>query len=198
MSTIVTPDQLASFLVHLVADVIAIAFVAFIIYFRRHSRRDLLMTYTTLNIGLFLVMTVISLQETAVGVGFGLFAILSIIRIRGEELTNSELAYAFISLVVALINALGVANAAPNLLDGMFVLLLNAVAVLVVFVMDHPRLLRRVGRQQITLDRIHANDQSLRADLEQRLNVRVLDYAIAHVDYVREITVLNVRYATES
>ncbi|MBC8076354.1 MAG: DUF4956 domain-containing protein, partial [Chloroflexales bacterium] len=41
------------------------------------------------------------------------------------------------------------------------------------------------------------NDQTLRADLEQRLNVRVLDYSIAHVDYVREITVLKVRYATD-
>jgi hypothetical protein len=64
--------------------------------------------------------------------------------------------------------------------------------------MDHPKLLRKVGRQQIILDTIHSNDQSLRADLEKRLNVRILDYAIAHVDYVREITVLNVRYATES
>jgi len=76
MSPVVTPDQLASFFVHLVADVIAITFIAFAIHFRRHSRRDLLMTYTTLNIGLFLVMTVISLQDTGVGVGFGLFAIL--------------------------------------------------------------------------------------------------------------------------
>jgi hypothetical protein len=63
--------------------------------------------------------------------------------------------------------------------------------------MDHPRLLRKVGHQQIILDTIHSNDQSLRADLEKRLNVRVLDYVIANVDYVREITVLNVRYATD-
>ena len=68
---------------------------------------------------------------------------------------------------------------------------------LVVYIMDHPRLLRNVAQQRITLDRIYPNDQTLRSDLEQRLNVRVLDYSIAHVDYVREITVLKVRYATE-
>jgi hypothetical protein len=198
METGITPALLTSFLVHLAADLIAITFLAFVIYFRRHSRRDLLMVYTTLNIGLFLAMTIISLQETAIGVGFGLFAILSIIRLRSEEFSNSELGYIFMSLIVALINALGVADAIPLPLDGIFVLLLNVVALLVVYVMDHPRLLRKVGRQQIILDTIHSNDQSLRADLEKRLNVRVLDYAIAHVDYVREITVLNVRYATES
>lgn len=193
----ITPALITSFFVHLAANVLSITIVAYLVYFRRHSRRDLLMVYTTLNIGLFLAMTVISLQETAIGVGFGLFAILSIIRLRSEEFSNSELGYIFVSLIIALINALGVADATPALLDGAFILSLNVVAILVVYIMDHPRLLRKVGRQQIILDTIHSNDQSLRADLEKRLNVRVLDYAIAHVDYVREITVLNVRYATD-
>ncbi len=189
---------LGSFFLHLAADVIAIAIVAFAIYFRRHSRRDLLMIYTTLNIGLFVAMTVISLQSTAIGVGFGLFAILSIIRIRSEEFSNSELAYAFIALILALVNSLGVTNALPTLNDLVFVLVLNTVAIMVVYVMDHPKLLRQIGQQKIILDTIHANDQSLRADLEKRLNVRVLDYAITNVDYVREVTTLNVRYATDT
>lgn len=193
----ITPALITSFFVHLAANLLAITIVAYLVYFRRHSRRDLLMVYTTLNVGLFLAMTVISLQETAIGVGFGLFAILSIIRLRSEEFSNSELGYIFVSLIIALVNALGVADATPALLDGVFILALNMVAITVVYVMDHPKLLRKVGRQQIILDTIHSNDQSLRADLEKRLNVRVLDYAIAHVDYVREITVLNVRYATE-
>lgn len=193
----VSPALLTSFFVHLAANLISILIVAFAIYFRRHSRRDLLMIYTTLNVGLFVAMTVISLQETAIGVGFGLFAILSIIRIRSEEFTNSELAYAFISLIIALVNSLGVADSTPTMNEGFFILILNVLAILVVFVMDHPKLLRKVGHQQIILDTIHSNDQSLRADLEKRLNVRVLDYVIANVDYVREITVLNVRYATD-
>lgn len=194
----VTTLSLFSFLMRFAANLIAIIIVAFFIYYRRHSRRDLLMTYTTLNIGLFLVMTVISLQEAGIGVGFGLFAILSIIRIRSEEFSNTELAYAFVIIALALVNAFGVTNSVPTALDGVFILILNLAAVLVVYIMDHPRLLQRVGRRQITLDTIHPTDQSLRADLENRLNVKVLDYAIAHIDYVREITILNVRYAAKS
>jgi hypothetical protein len=197
VSTGITSSNMASFFAHFAADLVAITLVAYAIYFRRHARRDLLMAYTTLNIGLFLVMTVISLQDAGVVVGFGLFAILSIIRIRSEEFSNTELAYAFMILVIGLVNAFGVTKSAPTLLSGLFVLALNSIAVLVVYIMDHPRLLRNVAQQQITLDKIYPNDQSLRSDLEQRLNVRVLDYSIAHVDYVREITVLKVRYATE-
>lgn len=188
--------NLTSFLIHFAVDLVAITLIAFAIYFRRHSRRDLLMAFMAFNIGLFLVMTVMSLEETSMGVGFGLFAVLSIIRIRSEAFSNTELAYAFVILVVALVNAFGVSETLPTVADSIFMLLLNTIAIGVVFVMDHPRLLQRVGRQQIILDKIHPTEEGLREDLEKRLNVRVLDYAIAHVDYVREITVLNVRYAT--
>jgi Domain of unknown function (DUF4956) len=194
----ITSEHLSSFLVHFAANLVALAIIAYGLYFHRHSRRDLLMTYATINIGLFLVMTIFSLSEAGIGVGFGLFAILSIIRIRSEEFSTTELSYVFSILAVALINAFGVGPSLPGLYDTLFLLLLNAIAILVVYVMDHPRLLRQVGRQQITLDTIHSNERELRADLERRLNVRVLDYAIAHVDYVREITVLNVRYANEA
>lgn len=198
MNQEISPEHLSSFLVHFVANLVALAIIAYGLYFRRHSRRDLLMTYVTINIGLFLVMTIFSLSEAGIGVGFGLFAILSIIRIRSEEFSTTELSYVFSILAIALINAFGIGQALPGTFDLLFLLLLNTIAVLVVYVMDHPRLLRKVGRQQITLDTIHSNERDLRADLERRLNVRVLDYAIAHVDYVREITVLNVRYATDA
>jgi len=187
--------NLTSFLVHFVADLIAVTIVAYRLFFQRHSRRDLLMAYTSFNIGLFLVMTVMSLDKPVFGVGFGLFGILSIIRIRSEEFSNTELAYAFVILVIGLVNAFGVGVTAPTANDGVFLVLLNVIAVLVVYVMDHPRVLRRVGRQQVILDKIHFSDESLRADLEKRLRVQVLDYAIAQVDYVREVTVLDVRYA---
>jgi len=169
---------MTSFLTHFTIDVIAIFFVAYLIYFRRHYRRDLLMAYTTLNIGLFLVMTIISVQSASIGVGFGLFAMLSIIRIRSEEFSITELSYVFMVLVIGLINAFGVSQAEPTLASNLFLLTLNLVAVFVIYIMDHPRLLRGVGQQQITLDTIHATEQSLRADLERRLNVQVLDYAI--------------------
>jgi hypothetical protein len=194
----ITPEHLTSFVVYFTANLIALATIAYGLYFRRHSRRDLLMTYATVNVGLFLVMTIFSLSDAGIGVGFGLFAILSIIRIRSEEFSTTELSYVFSILAIALINAFGVGPNLPGVFDLLFLLLLNAIAIMVVYIMDHPRLLRKVGRQQITLDTIHANERELRADLEQRLKVRVLDYAIAHVDYVREITVLNVRYANEA
>ncbi|MCU0491456.1 MAG: DUF4956 domain-containing protein [Chloroflexaceae bacterium] len=198
MTTEITAFHVGSFLIHFAANLVALAIVAYALYFRRHSRRDLLMAYATINVGLFLVMTIFSLYDAGIGIGFGLFAILSIIRIRSEEFSTTELSYVFSILAIALINSFGIDPQIPSVVEILFLVLLNAIAILVIYFMDHPHFLRTVGRQQITLDTIHSNEHDLRADLERRLNVRVLDYAIAHVDYVREITVLNVRYANEA
>jgi len=183
-----------NFLAHFVADLIVVSVIAFSIFFRRHSRRDLLVAYTTLNVVLFIFMTLVSVDKTIIHAGFGLLAIISIIRIRSESYTNTELSYAFIILTVALINSFGVSRHLPTLADGILVFVLNLVAILAVFVVDHPQLLQRIGRQKLTLDMIHTNEENLRADLERRLDAKVLDYVVSHVDYVRDVTVIDVRY----
>ncbi len=46
------------------------------------------------------------------GVGFGLFAVLSIVRLRSEPFSNRELAYFFVALVLALVCAIDLGDAA--------------------------------------------------------------------------------------
>ncbi|HEX4813863.1 MAG TPA: DUF4956 domain-containing protein, partial [Nonomuraea sp.] len=62
------------------------------------------------------------------------------------------------------------------------------------YVADHPALLGRGRHQMVTLDVVHADPDLLRADLESRLRARVLHYVVTHVDYVRDVTVVDVRY----
>ncbi len=149
------PVNLGTFGVMFAMDLVAIALVAYGLYFRRHARRDLLATFTVFNVGLFLVLTVLSVRQAGIGVGFGLFAILSIIRIRSDEFSNTELAYCFLAMVLAVVNALGVGRNPVAVADLTFTLMLNLAAILVVAVMDSRSLSRGTGRRQITLDTIH-------------------------------------------
>src|SRR4051812_48616611 len=75
---------------------------------RRRPRRGLFMVYATFNLGLFVVLTVISARHVGPAIGFGLFAMLSIVRLRSEPIGNAELAYFFCALVLALVNGLPV------------------------------------------------------------------------------------------
>lgn len=184
----------ADFFVHLAVDVVAFVILGVLTYYRRHGRIDFLICMAAFNIGLFVVLAVIDVRSTSLGVGFGLFALLSIISLRSDPFSLIELGYFFTALVVGVVNALEVGGRLLNPANELFAAALTAVVVIVVYVVDHPRLRRASGRQQITLDRVHADPAALHADLEQRLGVVVKSASVLHTNYVEETMLVDVRY----
>ncbi|MGZ4428414.1 MAG: DUF4956 domain-containing protein [Nocardioidaceae bacterium] len=172
----------------LLVDLTAIAVVAFAVYYRRHRRTDLLFAYVALNVGLFAAGVMI-VQQMRIGVafGFGLFAILSIIRLRSDPIAPEEAAYYFISLVLGLLNGV-------EFRDRWLVVTLDVAIVAVIVLLDNRWVLPRSRRQMVTLDLVHPDEGSLLADLELRLGGRVSRAIVKQVDYVRDVTVVDVRY----
>ncbi|HEY3019324.1 MAG TPA: DUF4956 domain-containing protein [Solirubrobacteraceae bacterium] len=168
-------------------DLATIAAFAAVTGLLRDGRRDLFMVCLCFNVGLFVVLTVIASSASATAVGFGLFAMLSIIRLRSEPFTNQELGYFFTAIVLALVNGV-ITHDMPLALS------LDAIALAGVVIADHPRRGPSPERRDITLDCIHSDDAALRADLEHRLGVRVVDFTIIEIDYVREVTRLQIRF----
>lgn len=75
----------------LALNVVAITILIFGVYFRRHRRADLLLGYFAFNVSLFTVASALaSASPLSIGVGFGLFAVLSIVRLRNDESTQAE------------------------------------------------------------------------------------------------------------
>jgi hypothetical protein len=173
--------------VDLGVDAAAIFLLAYALYFRRHRRADLLLGYVALNIGLFVAMSLLSTVPLDMSLGFGLFAILSIIRLRSTSVTQQEVAYYFVALVMGLVNGLG-------LEDRRLAVAINVVLLLTMLVVDGRPLRERMRRLDVTLDVIHAADAALVADLERRLGGRVLRHQVRDVDYVRDTMVVDVRY----
>jgi hypothetical protein len=171
----------------LAMDLVAVTVLAYGLYYRRHHRRDLLFAYVALNVGIFAVVSLLLVQRVDLAVGFGLFGVLSIIRLRSSEITQQEIAYYFVAIVLGLVN--GIASELP-----LTALLLDGVLLAVVHVADHPRLLGRTRQQVVTLDVVHADPALLKADLESRLRASVLHYVVTQVDYVRDVTVVDVRF----
>ena len=169
------------------ADVVAVVILAFALYFRRYYRRDLPLAYVALNVGVLVVTWVLVSSEVGVGLGLGLFGALSIIRLRSDSVTHEEIAYYFAALALGL---LGGVRAAP-LWTGPA---LSAVLLLVMYVADHPRLLRRVRRQIITLDVAYTDERLLREALGRLLGEQPRHLVVVEIDLVRDITKVDVRY----
>jgi Domain of unknown function (DUF4956) len=168
-------------------DAAAIFLLAYALYFRRHRRADLLLGYVALNIGLFVAMSLLSTVPLDISLGFGLFAILSIIRLRSTSVTQQEVAYYFVALVMGLVNGLG-------LEDRRLVVAINIVLLVTMLVVDGRPLRERMRRLDVTLDVVHADDAALVADLERRLGGEVMHHQVNEVDYVRETMIVDVRY----
>ena len=168
-------------------DAAAIAVLVYGIYYPRHRRMDLVVVYALFNLGLFLALVVIAGGEVSMGVGFGLFAVLSIVRLRSEPFSNRELAYFFVALVLALVCAIDLGSLP-------FAAALAAVAVLAAWIIDHPRLSRPTRRLEVTLELVFADQAALHRHLEERLNAEVTEAWVLEIDYVRETTRAAVRY----
>src|SRR5689334_15952224 len=119
-------------IVMIAADLVAIAILALGIYFTRHRRRDLLVAFVGVNVGVLAVAVVLSGATVALGLGLGLFGVLSIIRLRSSEISQREVAYYFASLALGLIAGLST-DVSPTALG------LMALIIVALYVADHPR-----------------------------------------------------------
>jgi len=178
---------ITDFAVRLLIDVAAIFVFAIAIYFRRHTRKDLAALFAFFNIGLFVVVTVISQAEAATAIGFGLFAILSIIRLRSEPFNNRELGYFFGALVLGLLNGI-----APGPMT--VTLALNGVILASMYLLDHPGVMQVAQRRNITFDAIYTDPVSLLAALEHRLGATVVECNVTAIDFVRDTMELEVQF----
>lgn len=169
------------------ADLVAIAILVLGLYFPRHRRRDLVVAYFGVNVGVMAVSTVLLNGAVGLGLGLGLFGVLSIIRLRSEELAQHEVAYYFSALALGLLSGLGTE---PLWLTA----ILMATVIAAMWVGDHPAMLRGYRRQIVTVDRAIEHEQRLVAHLEQRLGADIKHITVLKLDLVNDTTTVDVRY----
>lgn len=168
-------------------DLAAAGILSLAIYYRRHRRRDLVVAFLGVNIGVLAVTTVLGSSEVAVGLGLGLFGVLSIIRLRSSEISQREVAYYFAALAIGLVAGLPAT-------DIWIPTALIALILTVMWAADHPRLLGRSRHQVIHVDRAIADENELRAELEHRLAATVTSLTVQHLDLVDDTTLVDVRF----
>lgn len=171
----------------LISNIIGMTILVYLVYFRRHFRRDLALAYVALSMGIFAVTLLLSESEAGLGLGLGLFGILSIIRLRSDTLTQEEVAYYFISLAIGLINGL---HPDPAWVSP----LITAFLVAVMFIADHHRVGANTERQTVTLDRAYPSEEERTAALEELLDAKILRTVVVELDMVRDLTIVDVRY----
>lgn len=168
-------------------DIAAVAVLAFAVYFPRHRRKDMLLAFLGINIGVLAVTQALASTDVSAGLGLGLFGVLSIIRLRSTEMEQDEVAYYFAALALGLLGGFPVH---PEWLTPV----LMATIVGTCYFADHPKLFGAYRRQIMTLDRAYSDERDAAAALASKIPGRIRRVSIQKVDMVHDTTVVEVRY----
>ena len=174
----------------LIINTFALIALSFGIYFRRHRRRELATGYVAFGTSLFIVSFSLSIAETpiGIGIGFGLFAILSIVRLRSDEATWNEIGYTMVSIVLGVVNGLTVLTFELKIIFSLILLIS-------MFIADHPAIYPSAQNQRFKfiLDKIILNTDELKSNLSLLLEAEIKDLIVLEIDLVRETMVLDLR-----
>jgi hypothetical protein len=172
------------------AEVVAVTVLVLGLYFPRHRRRDLMVAYFAVNIGVLAVADALRASSTAtgLGLGFALFGVLSIIRLRSTELDQHEVAYFFSALALGLLGALDTTSIWRNIA-------LMGLILVVMAIVDNRRVLGRYQQQIVVLDAAVTDQDELVGRLEELLGARVHSARPVRTDLINDSTVVDVRYA---
>ena len=167
-------------------DLAAMLVLVLGLYFPRHRRSDLVAAFLGVNVGVLAVATVLANSTVSAGLGLGLFGVLSIIRLRSDQISQTEIAYYFAALSIGLLS--GMSTQATPLLLGLIALILGALAL-----GDSALVFGRYTTQTVQLDSAIADQDALAAALEERLGACVVATRVIKLDLVNDLTLVDVR-----
>lgn len=174
-----TPIDYPLLLASLAIDLFLLYLLAYVFFYRRHKRRDVFVAISLINITLYVLGGALGTFTISLGVGFALFSVISIFRLRSETLGWNEIVY----LLVALAMGLNLGLPAYDL----FVQSLYAVLlVLAVYVVDHPKILKSKVTQRFSMstDYVEIDPVNLKQRVEEQLGHPVLNIKVRAVNIV--------------
>ena len=183
----------------LLVDFTSLYFLSYVILYRKYRNTQMFVSCTLFNVFIMLIVMAIIRTDFNIAVGFGLFALLSLIQVRSAQFTKTETAYLFGAVALEVINGAGIS-------DFSFVLICNGVVVLTAWFigswsLEHSANLitvDNVRKMSVTLDHIDekaiGDRHVMLADLSKTLGSPVQSFEIKKVDYVRDVVDLAVIY----
>ena len=171
---------------------VAFLVVRFIYYPSTHNKRYIF-TFLAFNTLIYFVLSFMNSIEIGIGVGFGLFAIFSILRYRTDPIPIREMTYLFI------IAALPVMNSAGSNSEVWWQLVAaNGIILVILWVLEKEWGFHYEATKRITYERIELIHPDRRAELledfETRTGLQIKRISIGKVDFLRDTASIVIYY----
>jgi len=186
-------DELVLFLLGFGLNfIVALILVRFIYYPSTHDKRYVF-TFLAFNTIIFLVVSMLSKLEVGIGVGFGLFAVFSILRYRTDPIPVREMTYLFIVAALPVMNSAALAGGIwPQ------IIIANIAVLILLLVLEKGWGFRYEGFKRITYEKIELIHPDHRAelisDLENRTGIKIKRIVVGKINFLRDTVELKVYF----
>ncbi len=169
--------------------------VAFIlvrwIYLPSSPVKSHVFTFMAFNTIIYFVISILTSSEMGIGIGFGLFAIFSLLRYRTDPIPIREMTYLFIIVALPVMNSAAVSDQ-----KWVEMIIANATVLLVLFLLEKGWGFRYEISKSILYEKIDLivpeRRAELIADLEKRTGLKVKRVHVGRLDFMRDVATLEV------
>jgi hypothetical protein len=186
-------SDLSGFLLSFGFNFLVALIVVRLIYYPSTHNKPYVFTFLAFNTIIYFVLSFMNSIEIGVGVGFGLFAIFSILRYRTDPIPIREMTYLFIIAALPVMNSAGMSGSIwPQLVAA------NLAILAILLVLEKGWGFRYETSKQIVYEKIELirpdRRAELQADLEKRTGLKIKRIAIGKVDFLHDVVNLKIYY----
>lgn len=164
------------------------------IYYPANKNKNNLFTFIAFNTVIFFVISILTTIELSVGVGFGLFALFSILRYRTDPIPIRDMTYLFIILALPVMNSIMFNEAFYEKM-----LIANVCIIGVTLFLEKGWGFKYEEHRKIKYEKIEMikpeNHKELIKDLEERTGIKnILRFEVGNIDFLKDCADITVWY----
>lgn len=186
-------DGLGGFMLGAVFNLAVALVIVRFIYYPFTQNKNYVFTFLAFNTVIYFVLALLTSVTVSVGVGFGLFAIFSVLRYRTDPIPIREMTYLFIIIALPVMNSALTSGSEWGRL-----LAANGMMIALLYVLEREWGFRFEASKRIVYDKVElikpGNTEQLLADLRERTGLPVKRVAVGRIDFLRDVAELRVHY----
>ena len=167
-----------------------------LLYYRKSKRRDYYFTFLRFGITIFFMIFLMDNVKVQIGFALGLFAIFGMIRYRTESIPIREMTYLFVTIGLSVINGLAMTASYAELL------LTNVIILAAVWIFECVKWKNHTETKIVLYEKIElikaGREAELKADLEERTGLMILDVEVGHINFLKDVAYLKVHYKSNT
>jgi hypothetical protein len=186
-------DNLMAFFVSFLFNLSIVLVVVRLIYYPKTQNKRYVFTFLAFNTIIYFVLSFLTSIEISVGVGFGMFAIFSILRYRTDPIPIREMTYLFVITALPVMNSAGLQSEI-----WLELVIANLFVLIILFILEREWGFHYEASKKILYEKIELikpqNRHELISDLEERTGLIIKRVVVGKVNFLRDTAEIKIYY----